>query len=100
MSGENVPEIVSNQDTDRPIRFGIRHLLYLITFFGIVMGIPGGLYVVGVIVAPWVWFLFIIGPLILVQFLVVLAVPPLRRKLLGRRPRPRGASATTPATDA
>jgi hypothetical protein len=105
MSRQHISENPSERFGNRPIRFGTRHILYLSTVLCVLMGIPGGLYVVGVIVAPWVWFLFIIGPLIFLQLLFILLIPPLRRRLLQRGSSlsdslPQETRETTPATDA
>ena len=82
MSGEHFTENSIDQSGNRPIRFRTRHIFYLLTVLCVIMGIPGGLFVVGVVVAPWLWFFFIIGPLMSLQFLFILLIPPLRRKLL------------------
>ena len=82
------PDTTSRQDHHsdvRPFRFGTRHLLYITMAVCVCLGIPGlvfvAVYVAFWVVGPWA----LLGPLILIQLLFVLAVPPLRHQLLKRR---------------
>jgi hypothetical protein len=67
-----------------PVRFRTRHVFYLLTVACLLLGVPGWMYVAGVIVGPWLFFILIVGPLILMQFAFIQLIPPLRRKLFPR----------------
>jgi hypothetical protein len=69
---------------DEPIRFRLRHILYLVTATCAVLGIPWLMYIFGVLVGAWMMFALIVGPLMFLQLLFILLVPPLRNKLLKR----------------
>jgi membrane protein implicated in regulation of membrane protease activity len=85
MADKQSIETANGEPNYRPVQFQTRHIICLITATCILLGIPGGMFVVGVVVAPWIWFFLIICPLILIQFLFVLLVPALRRRLLPSR---------------
>jgi hypothetical protein len=85
MADKHSIEMADGEPDYRPIRFRTRHTIYLITVTCVLLAIPGGMFVVGVVVAPWIWFFLIICPLVMMQFLFVLLVPVLRRKLLDSR---------------
>jgi uncharacterized oligopeptide transporter (OPT) family protein len=63
--------------------FRLRLLLYITMGVCAVLGIPGLMYPVAWIVSPW----FVLAPLILLQFLFILLVPPLRHRLLQKSNR-------------
>jgi hypothetical protein len=64
----------------RVFRFRTRHLLYITFAVCAALGIPGLMYAAIWIVGPWL----LLGPLMLVQFLFILLIPPLRHRLLER----------------
>jgi hypothetical protein len=66
----------------QPIRFRTRHVLYIMTVACLLLGIPGWMYIAGIVVGPLFLFILVVGPLFLMQFLFVLLVPTLRHKLL------------------
>ena len=71
----------------QPIRFQLRHLLYITLAVSAVLGIPGLAYIAGWLAFPWLMFALIMGPILIAQFLFVVSIPPLRRSFFGT-PRP------------
>jgi hypothetical protein len=67
----------------RPVRFRVRHLLYLIAAVSLGLGIPGLTYILGWLVFPWLMFVLIVGPILFGQFLFILLIRPLRQNLFG-----------------
>jgi hypothetical protein len=79
---------ILNDETTRqlggPMRFRTRHVFYLLTVACLLLGVPGWMYVAGVVVGPWIFFILTVGPLMLMQFVFILLIPPLRRRLFRR----------------
>lgn len=82
MADEQLNEDAYRQLGGRPIRFRTRHIFYVVTVACALLGIPGWMYIAGVVIGPWLFFILFVGPLILLQFVFVLLIPPLRHKLL------------------
>jgi fatty acid desaturase len=104
MADDQLHEDAHRQLGGQPIRFRTRHVLYIVTIVCALLGIPGWLYIAGIVIGPWFLFIVVVGPLLLMQFLFVLLIPPLRHKLLERgsslnaRPR-QETNETTPGLD-
>jgi len=78
MDEKELANEASDHSGGSPIRFQIRHLFYVTTIICALLGIPGLMYVAFMVFSPSL----LISLLILAQFMFILLVPPLRRKLL------------------
>jgi hypothetical protein len=87
-----VVDVLPSDDAHRsfggsPVRFRVRHLLYLLSAVSFALGIPGLRYIIGWIVFPWLMFVLIVSPVLVGQFLFMLLIPSLRHDVFGQRSR-------------